>query len=110
MNVRRSARATACTAAKSDVCLTHGRSGIRAGTVSARGYSNVYVVAVADSGTSDENDGSQQRGRVVTMLVGVLGGGLSVLVLVGVALLIVLGLIAGLFMAVAYAFAGWHAF
>jgi hypothetical protein len=44
------------------------------------------------------------------MLVGVLGGGLSILVLVGVALLIVLGLIVGLFMAIAYAFAGWHAF
>lgn len=44
------------------------------------------------------------------MLVGVLGGGLSILVLVGIALVIMLGLIAGLFMAVAYAFAGWHAF
>jgi hypothetical protein len=47
---------------------------------------------------------------VGTVLVGVLGGGLSVVVLVGVALLIVLGLVAGLFMAIAYAFAGWHAF
>jgi hypothetical protein len=65
---------------------------------------------VADSGTLDENDRPQQRGRVGTVLVGVLGGGLSILVLVGVALLIVLGLIVGLFMAIAYAFAGWHAF
>jgi hypothetical protein len=44
------------------------------------------------------------------MLVGVLGGGLSMLLLVGVVLLIVLGLIVGVAMAVAYAFAGWHAF
>jgi len=70
----------------------------------------VYFVSMADSGTSDGTDRSQQRGRVGTMLVGVLGGGLSILVLVGVALLIVLGLIVGVFMAIAYAFAGWHAF
>lgn len=44
------------------------------------------------------------------MLVGFLGGGLSVLFLVGVALLIVLGLIVGVFMAIAYALADWHAF
>jgi hypothetical protein len=65
---------------------------------------------MADSGTSDENDRSPQRERGGAMLVGFLGGGLSVLFLVGVALLIVLGLIVGVFMAIAYAVADWHAF